>query len=227
MPANLYLAAAPSSAQPSAAPAIRVVVGDDHDLIRRSLRLLLESEDRVEVVAEAGDLSSAVRHVRGQRPHVLVLDLSRPNGLSLETIRRLHDQVPDTGIVVLSLEDDVAFAQQAIEAGALGYVLKDRADSELREAVRRAARGEPYVSRRVGALLRAMRTSGMVDNLSERELEVLRLIALGHTSAEIAARLHLSVRTVETHRARIHRKLGLSRRAELVRHALRRGLLSG
>lgn len=227
MSANLYLAAAPTSAPPAGAPAIRVVVGDDHSLMRRNLRLLLESEDRVEVVAEAGDLSSAVRHVHGHRPHVLVLDLSRPNGMTLETIRRLHGQAPDTGIVVLSLDDDVAFAQQAIEAGALGYVLKDHADAELREAVRRAARGKPYVSPRVAALLRAMRTAGTVDDLSGRESEVLRLIALGHTSVEIAARLHLSVRTVETHRARIHRKLGLSSRADLVRYALRRGLLSG
>lgn len=224
MPAHLQLAAAPSSAGPSAHPAIRVVLGDDHSLIRRSLRLLLESEDGVEVIAEASDLSSAVRHVHGHRPHVLVLDLSRPNGSSLEAIRRLHEQAPDTGIVMLSLEDDAAFAQLAIEAGAIGYVLKDCAGSELGEAVRRAARGEPYVSRRVGALLRAMRTSGRRDDLSPREVQVLRLIAFGHTSAEIAARLHLSARTVETHRARIQRKLGLSGRAELVRYALRRGL---
>ena len=204
--------------------AIRVVLGDDHSLVRRSLRLLLESENGVDVVAEADDLSSAIRHVHGQRPHVLVLDLSRPNGGSLEAIRRLREQVPGTGIVVLSLEDDPAFAQEAIDAGALGYVLKECAASELGEAVRRAARGQRYVSRRVGALLRAVRASGKRDNLSTREVEVLRLIAFGHTNAEIARRLHLSVRTVETHRGRIHNKLGLSTRAQLVRYALRRGL---
>ena len=224
MPAHLQLAAASRRPDASADEAIRVVLGDDHSLVRRSLRLLLESENDVDVVAEADDLSSAIRHVHGQRPHVLVLDLSRPNGGSLEAIRRLREQVPDTGIVVLSLDDDPAFAQEAIDAGALGYVLKECAASELGEAVRRAARGQRYVSRRVGALLRGVRASGKRDNLSTREVEVLRLIAFGHTNAEIAGRLHLSVRTVETHRGRIHNKLGLSTRAQLVRYALRRGL---
>jgi two-component system, NarL family, response regulator NreC len=227
MSRHLHLAAAPSSAGPSTTPAIRVVVGDDHSLMRRNLRLLLEREDGLEVVAEAGDVPTAIRHVHGHRPHVAVLDLSAPDGSSLDTIRRLRQQVPDTQIIVLSMEDEPAFAQLAIEAGAVGYVLKDCADSDLPQAVRSAVRGQPYVSRRVGALLRAMRTSAKPDNLSPREVEVLRLIALGHTSAEIAAKLHLSARTVETHRSRIHRKLGLSARAELVRYALRRGLFGG
>jgi two-component system response regulator NreC len=224
MSGHLHLAAAPSSAAPYTSPAIRVVLGDDHSLMRRNLRLLLDSEEGLEVVAEAADISTAVRQVHGHRPHVLILDLSVPNGSSLDAIRRLRHQVPDTRIIVLSMDEDPAFAQQAIDAGAIAYVLKDSADSDLAAAVRNAVRGEGYVSRRVAALLRAMRTSTKHDHLTAREVEVLRLVALGHTSAEIAAKLHLSVRTVETHRARIHRKLGVSTRVELVRYALRRGL---
>jgi two-component system response regulator NreC len=136
----------------------------------------------------------------------------------------MRSHSPETQVVVLTMDDDPAFAEQAMEAGANGYVLKDSADPELLEAVHAASRGEQYMSRRVAALLRAMRSSVKRDNLSPREAEVLRLIALGHTSAEIAAMLHISVRTVETHRSRIHRKLGLNARFELVRYALRRGL---
>jgi two-component system response regulator NreC len=224
MPGYLHLAAAPSTAGPYETPSIRVVLGDDHNLMRRNLRLLLDREDGLDVVAEAADVPTAMRHVHGHRPHVLVLDLSTTNGSSLEAIRQLRQQVPETRIIVLSVEEDPAFAQQALDAGAIGFVLKDSADGDLARAVRNAVRGERYVSRRVAVLLRAMRTSAKRDNLTEREVEVLRLVALGHTSAEIAAKLHLSVRTVETHRARIHRKLGLSTRVELVRYALRRGL---
>ncbi len=220
------LAAAPSMISAGATPAIRVVVGDDHSLMRRTLRLLLESEDGLEVVAEASDLTGAMRHVHGHSPHVLILDLSMPDGGSIEAIRRLRAQAPGTEVVVLSMEDDPAFAQQAIDAGAIGYVLKDKADTDLPEAVRSAVRGEPFVSRRVSALMAAMRTARREDALTAREVEVLRLIALGHTSAEIADKLHLSRRTIETHRARIQRKLGLTARAELVRYALRRGLFA-
>jgi two-component system response regulator NreC len=149
-----------------------------------------------------------------------------PNGGSIEAIRRLRAQVPTTEIIVLSIEDDPAYAQQALDAGAIGYVLKDAADTDLPEAVRNAVDGKRFLSRRVSALIAAMHTAGREDALTPREVEVLRLIALGHTSAEIADQLHLSRRTVETHRARIHRKLGLTARAELVRYALRRGLFA-
>jgi len=222
MPGHLQLATAPVGAPYPRA--IRVVLGDDHHLVRRNLRLLLEQEDGIHVVADAGDLHSVIRHFQGHRPDVVILDLSVPNGASLDAIRRMRARAPGTQIVVLTMDDDPAFAQQAIEAGAIGYVLKDSADPDLLRAVRSAAHGEGYVSRRVASLLKATRASTERDNLSPREVEVLRLIALGHTSAEIAEKLHLSVRTVETHRSRIHRKLGLSARAELVRYALRRGL---
>ena len=150
-----------------------------------------------------------------------------PNGSTLETIRRLRTQLPDTEIVVLTMEESPAFAQQAIEVGAVGFVLKDRSAEELPQAVREAARGEEYVSPRVATGLEAMRQGVSDGRLSARESEVLRLIALGHTSVEIAGQLHLSRRTVETHRARIHRKLGLRTRAELVSFALRGHLIGG
>jgi two-component system response regulator NreC len=205
---------------------IRVVLADDQALVRRSLRLLLDSEKDVEVVAEAGDLTTVMRHVHDRRPHVLVLNLGMPDGSSIDAIRRLRKDVPSTEIVVLTMEDSPAFAQQALDVGAIGFVLKELADVELNQAVRAAARAEQYVSPRVAACLESVRRAITEDELTARESEVVRLIALGHTSVEIARKLHLSRRTVETHRARLHRKLGLSTRAELVRYALRRGLLA-
>jgi two-component system, NarL family, response regulator NreC len=204
---------------------IRVVLADDHALVRRTLRLLLDGEDDVEVIAEASDLSSVARHVDGHRPHVLVLDLGIADGSSSEAIRRLRERAPETQIVIVTMEESPVFAQRALAAGAIGFVLKDLADEELPQAIRLAARGEQYVSPRLALPLDEMHRAVAEDKLSVREVEVLRLIALGHTSVEIARQLHLSPRTVETHRARIHRKLALATRAELVAYALRRGLL--
>lgn len=208
-----------------AALPIRVVLADDHAVVRRNLRLLLEGEDDLRVIAEAADLSTAVRHVRGHSPHVLVLDLQMPNGSSIDVIRRLRELIPQTEIVVLTMEPSPLFAQRALEAGAVGFVLKDHADTELPAAVRRAASGDEYVSEQVAAGLDALRQAVHSDRLSPRETEILRLIALGFTSAEIADQLHLSRRTVESHRAHIHAKLSLRTRAELVQYALRRRLL--
>jgi two-component system response regulator NreC len=222
----LYLARTQEDAVPVAADApIRVVLADDHALMRRSLRLLLDGEEGVEVIAEADDLSAVAHHVEGQVPEVLVLDLDMPGGSSIEAISRLRERAPETGIIVMTMEGNPVFAQRAFAAGALGFVAKDLADDELPRAVRAAARDEEFVSPRVAARLDALQRSLTDDALSPREVEVLRLIALGHTSVEIARKLHLSPRTVETHRAHIHRKLGLATRAELVRYALRRGLL--
>lgn len=224
---NLHLAPALASSPraPSAKECIRVVLADDHALTRRSLRWLLNSEDGLEVIAELDDIASAMRHVEGHFPHVLILDLSMPNGSSIETIRWLRERAPGIQIVVLTMDDDPIFAQHALDAGAIGLVLKQMADTDLAKAVRSAARGEPQVSPRVAARLASMQPSLTEDELTPRETEVLRLIALGHTSVAIARQLHVSARTVETHRARIHRKLGLATRAEMVRVALRRGLL--
>jgi len=204
---------------------IRVVLADDHALMRHSLRLLLDAEDGVEVVAEAEDLASALREVRRHKPHVLVLDLRMPGDSDVETIGTLHERAPHTQIVVLTMHDNPAFAQHALASGALGFVLKDLADSELTPAVRAAAQGEEYVSPHVAGRLEALRRVVTDDQLTPREVEVLRLIALGHTSVEMAGMLSISARTVESHRARIHRKLGLATRAELVSYALGRGLL--
>jgi two-component system, NarL family, response regulator NreC len=203
---------------------IRIVLADDHEVVRSGLRLLLETEPDLEVVAEASDIDSARRYVRGHHPTVLVLDLNMPGGSSLEAIPAIREESPETQIVVLTMQQEPAFAREALSNGALGYVLKEAAAEELVEAVRRAATGESYLNPALGARLAAQPTVER-DNLSDREIEVLRLIALGHTNAEISGQLYLSVRTVETHRAHIQQKLRLSSRAELVGYALERGLV--
>ena len=205
---------------------IRIVIADDHAVVRSGLRMLLDSEPGLEVVAEAGDVDSARRYVRGHHPGVLVLDLNMPGHSSLEAIPGLREEFPETQIVVLTMQDDPAFAREAMRAGALGYVLKEAADAELVEAVRSAADGRTYLHPQLGARLAAEpERDGPRSELSDREIEVLRLIALGHTNSEIAEQLFLSVRTVESHRAHIQQKLGLSTRAELVKYALENKLL--
>jgi two-component system, NarL family, response regulator NreC len=226
MPGHLHLARTQEDAGPVApAVPIRVMLADDHAMMRRSLRLLLDSEGDLEVIAEASDMAGVTRHVQGDEPHVLVLDLGMPGGSSIQTIDRLRERVPDTQIVVMTMEDNPVFAQRALAAGALGFVSKELADAELAQAVRAAAGGVEFVSPRLAAGLDALHRALTDDALTGREVEVLRLIALGHTSVEIARKLHLSPRTVETHRANIYRKLEFDTRAEAVRYALRRGLL--
>jgi two-component system, NarL family, response regulator NreC len=215
-----------SQTEESSAQTIRIVLADDHAVVRSGLRMLLDNEMDFEVVAEAGDVESAQRYVRGHHPTVLVLDLNMPGGSSLEAISAIRIEAPGTQIVVLTMQDEPVFARHALTAGAIGYVLKEAADDELVEAVRRAAAGETYLNPRMGARLASEPPPGPPDDLSEREVDVLRLIALGHTNAEIAEQLFLSVRTVETHRAHIQQKLRLSSRAELVHYALERGLVS-
>jgi DNA-binding NarL/FixJ family response regulator len=193
--------------------------------VRRSLRRLLDQQQGLAVIAEATDLTGVARHVHGRMPHVLVLDLELPNGSSLATIRKLREAVPETEIVVLTMEPSPLFAQQTLEAGAVGFVLKEQADIELPHAVRAAAGGQEYVSPHVARGLEALLRATGGHGLTPREAEVLRLIALGHTSAEIGKQLHLSRRTVESHRAHIHDKLGLRTRAQLVQYALREHLL--
>jgi two-component system response regulator NreC len=204
---------------------IRIVIADDHSVVRRGLRQLLEGESGFDVVAEADDVESARRYVRGHHPDVLVLDLNMPGESSLEAIPSIREEAPGTQIVVLTMQNEPAYARQALSAGVLGYVLKEAADAELVEAVRAAARGESYLNPRLGARVAAEPPPGPPDGLSEREVEVLRMIALGHTNTQIADDLYLSVRTVETHRAHIQQKLVLSDRSELVRYALDNGLV--
>jgi two-component system, NarL family, response regulator NreC len=206
---------------------ITIVLADDHAVVRKGLRLLLEGESGLRVLAEAGTVHDAVRMARAHRPNVLVLDLNMPGGSSLEAIPVLRQDVPETAIVVLTMQNDPSFARQALQSGALGFVLKEAADDELLGAIRLAAEDETYLNPRLGARLAAQPAlpSGPPDDLSERELEVLRMIALGHTNSEIAGTLFLSVRTIESHRAHIQQKTRRSTRAELVRYALEHGLV--
>jgi len=201
-----------------------VVIADDHTVVRQGLRMLIDNEVGLEVIAEAGTVPDAERLTRAHRPTVLVLDLNMPGGSSLEAIPRLKDE---TAVVVLTMQDDPAFARQALQAGALGFVLKEAADEELLGAIRLAAAGDIYLNPRLGAKIAAAppQPTGPPDDLTEREVDVLRLIALGHTNVEIGEQLFLSTRTVETHRAHIQRKLNRTTRAELVRYALEHGLV--
>jgi two-component system response regulator NreC len=199
----------------------RVVIADDHAVVRAGLRLVLDAEDGIEVVAEVGDAEAAARAVLGHRPHVLVLDLNMPGEPSLQVIPRIVEQSPETAIVVLTMQEDPNFAREALRSGARGYVLKDSANAELVQAVKLAREGRTYLNPEMGARMAAEPPpSGPPDGLTERELQVLRMIALGHTNTEIAAQLYLSVRTVESHRAHIQQKIRRSTRAELVRYAL-------
>lgn len=187
--------------------------------------MLLDAEPDLEVVAEAGDAASAERYARGHQPDVLILDLNMPGGSGLDAIPRLLTEVPATKIVVLTMQREPAFARQALAAGAVGYVLKDAADAELVLAVRLAADGGTYLNPQLGARLASQPLNSRPGDLSPRELEVLRLVALGFTNPEIAGQLFVSVRTVEAHRSHIHQKLRLTTRAELVRFALEHRLI--
>ena len=211
---------------PPAEP-ITVVLADDHRVVRSGLRVLLESDGRFSVLDEAGDVPGTIVKVRECRPQVLVLDLNMGGESSLEAIPQLRTELPDTHIVVLTMQENPAFAQAALRAGAIGYVLKEAADAELMTAVVAAAQGRTYLNPELGAKLAAQPPEADIrpDSLSPREVEVLRLIALGHTNSEIAASLFLSVRTVESHRAHIQQKVSLTTRAELVSYARQRGLL--
>ena len=203
-----------------------IVLADDHTIVRSALRALLESE--FVVVAEAGDVEEAVRKVLAYKPTVIVLDLSMPGGPSLAAIPRMLAASPGTAVVVLTMEDEPRFAREALRAGALGFVLKEAADTELVEAVRAAVQGLRYLNPQLGGLIAAApeTPAGPPDGLSDREVEVLRLVALGHTNAEISARLFLSVRTVESHRAHIQQKSGVTTRAELVAYVQEHGLMA-
>lgn len=203
---------------------IKIVLADDHAVVRSALRLLLEAEEDFQVVAEAGDVDETLRYVRGHQPDVLILDLNMPGGPSLRAVPQLRRVAPDTSIVVLTMQGEPAYAREAIQTGVLGYVLKEAVDTQLVTAVRFAAEGKTYLQPELGARL-AADPGGASDGLSDRELEILRMIALGYTNSEVAEQLYLSVRTVESHRAHIQQKLQLSKRSELVRYALDRGLL--
>jgi two-component system, NarL family, response regulator NreC len=205
---------------------ITIVLVDDHEVVRAGLRLLLDAEEDFEVVSEAADVAVAVRRVVAYRPQVLILDVNLPGGSSISAIPRFLESAPETRIVILTMQSDPELAREALRAGATGFVLKEAAEAELIEAVRLAASGRTYLNPELGARLAAEVPSavGPPDDLSVRELEVLRLIALGHTNSEIASQLFLSVRTVESHRAHIQQKTQRGSRAELVAYAREHGL---
>jgi two-component system response regulator NreC len=213
---------------------IRVLVVDDHALVRSGLRLLLDAEADITVENEAGSAEQAVRMARMDKPDVVLLDITMPGRSGLEVTAEIKRAAPEVAILVLSMHDDSAYVREAFEQGASGYLLKDAADQELLTAVREVAAGHQYLHPMLGARLASGETHTDLEAakhaaaipLSERETEVLRLFAAGHTNQEIAKRLFISVRTAETHRAHIMQKLHLTTRAELVHYALRHGLLS-
>jgi DNA-binding NarL/FixJ family response regulator len=208
---------------------IRVLIVDDHAVVRTGLRRVLDAEDGIEAVGEAPDAERAVYEAIQTKPDVILLDVTMPGKSGIEALPSIQQAAPDARVLILSMHDDPHYVREAFDAGASGYVLKEAADSEVVDAVRAVSAGERYVHPSLGARLVAAdaeeRRRAAEDPLSEREREVLRLLALGHTNQEIASMLYISVRTAETHRAHIMRKLGLSSRAELVRHAIAEGLL--
>jgi two-component system response regulator NreC len=213
---------------------IRVLVVDDHALVRSGPRLLLDADPDITVENEAGSGEQAVRMARLDKPDVVLLDIAMPGRSGLEVAGEIKRAAPNAAILVLSMHDDSAYVREAFEQGASGYLLKEAADQELLTAVREVAAGHQYLHPMLGARLASGETHSDLEAakhaaatpLSERETEVLRLLAAGHTNQQIAKRLFISVRTAETHRAHIMKKLGLTTRAQLVHYALHHGLLS-
>ena len=210
---------------------VRVLIVDDHAVVRAGLRLLIDAEEDLETVAEAGSVREAVFEARAHEPDLILMDVVMPGKSGIEGMPAVLQASSDVKVLVLSMQDDPRYVREAFEVGAAGYVLKEAADTEVVGAIRAVAAGERYVHPALGARLVAAeaeeRKRAAADPLSEREREVLRLLALGHTNQEIAKMLYISVRTAETHRAHIMQKLRLSSRAELVRYALENGLIEG
>lgn len=209
---------------------VRVALCDDHGIVRSGLRRIIDAEADLEVVGEAANIAEAVILADRERPDVFVMDLGLPDGSGITATAEVRKASPVTRVLVLTVHDDIAYLRRAFEAGADGYMVKEAADVELVQAVRQVASGSQYVHPTLGAALLApdappARVGGPGGELSQRESEVLRSIALGLTNAEIAERLYLSVRTVETHRAHVQQKLDIRSRAELVRFARETGLL--
>lgn len=202
-----------------------MVLADDHAVVRSGLRRLLE-DAAIEVVAETGDAAGAVRSVRGHKPDVVLLDLNMPGEPAIAAIPAMLDAAPETRVVVLTMHQETALAREALRAGASGYLLKEAAEADLIAAIDAVRRGGTYLHPALGARMATEpgAQASWPDGMTGREIEVLRLLALGHTNAEIGAQLYLSTRTVESHRAHIHAKAGLHSRAELVRYAIDHGV---
>jgi two-component system response regulator NreC len=215
------------AAEPAPQETVTVVLADDHELVRDGIRMVLEAQPDIEVVAQAPDAETAARYVLGHKPAILILDLSMPGKPSLELLPQMTEASPNTSVIVLTMQNEPAFARKALQAGAKGFVVKQSAASELVAAVRAVLAGQTYINPQLGARLAAepQTPEGPPDDLTPREAEVLGLLALGYMNPEIAERLVLSVRTVETHRANIQRKTGLSTRAELIAYAIENELV--
>lgn len=203
---------------------ITVALADDHNVIRAGLRAMLESEEGLRVVGEAADAPGAAKLVRDRRPDVLVLDLQMPGAEPIADVEGLRKSAPDTAIVVLTMQSDPRKARNLLRAGAAGFVLKQAAERQLSEAIRAAAEGGSYVDPELGGALAKLEADPL-DGLSDRERELLRLLALGHTNREIGERLFLSVRAIEVNRAKLMEKLGIASRPELVRFAIANRLI--
>ncbi len=216
-----------SETEAQAAKTITIVLADDHEIVRDGIRMVLDAQPDMEIVAEASTADDASRYVLGHKPSVLVLDLNMPGTPSLEVIPEVQERSPETVVIVLTMQNEPAFARKAMQAGARGYVIKHSAARELVEAVRLVVGGDVYITPQVGARLAAEPDApdGPPDDLTPREVEILGLIALGFMNPEIADKLVLSVRTVETHRSNIQRKTGMSTRAELIAYALENNLV--
>jgi two-component system, NarL family, response regulator NreC len=212
---------------------IRIVLADDHAVLRAGLKALLNAEVDMEVVGEAGDGLECLAVATATQPDVILLDINMPRVNGLEVLERLQNVAPESRVLVLTMHDDITYLRQVVASGGAGYVLKQAADSELLSAIRTVYHGGTFLhpGHAQALLAQAQAPAALtvqksdLDQLSERELEVLRLIALGHSNKEIAEMLYLSVKTVETYKARVMEKLELNSRAALVRFALQHGLL--
>jgi DNA-binding NarL/FixJ family response regulator len=208
---------------------MRILLADDHGIVRSGLRLLLERQEDMEVVAEAADGAEAVELALREKPDLCVLDVAMPKLTGIQAAREIKRQVPEITVLMLSMHDDDRYLFEALKAGASGYVLKAEADQALVEAARRVVAGEAFLTNAAErSLIRAWMTDGSDgprETLTPREQEVVKLIAEAHTNTQIAAILHLAEKTIESHRANVLRKLGMRDRVELVRYAIRRGLV--
>jgi two-component system, NarL family, response regulator NreC len=213
---------------------LRILLGDDHTLMRQGLRKILEAHDGWQIVAEAGDGRQAVKDALALQPDIAILDIGMPLLNGIEAARQITRRAPTTGVVIVSMHGDEAYITQALQAGAKGYLLKDSADTDLIGAVEAVAAGKSFFSPAVADVMRDdyvrhLAGKGIVDrfaSLSEREREVFQLIAEGYSNKEIADMLSVSTTTIETHRAHILQKLDMHSTAELVRYAVRRGVVS-
>lgn len=207
---------------------MRILIADDHGIVRSGIRLLIERQPGLRVIAEAGDGAEARDLAIRERPDLAILDVKMPKLTGLQATREIKLHAPDVAVLILSMHDDERYLFEALKAGASGYVLKTQADTDLVAAIRAIERGEPFLTNAAQKSLiedRLRRGLDSDEELTPREQEIVKLVAEAHTTREIAEILHLSEKTVENHRSAAMRKLGMRDRVELVRYAIRRGLI--